>query len=165
MCDAYVFFKYWQTTRTYMFICDIVSASDIRQVGGDDGGILRGRHCVDVNAAVHGNVFRQPFVAGLGSNSSTCDGGGAGRRRWLFITGFEHHCGMMIETFNEWRVGGIWTRLEVIGIFTTIALGKHIYTCEFETCLPLLFLRAATSRLRCGVRHYLLVAIRCYGNI
>ena len=34
-----------------------------------------------------------------------------------------------------------------------------------ETCLTLLFLRAATSRLRCGVRSYLLVAICCYGNI
>ena len=31
-----------------------------------------------------------------------------------------------------------------------------------ETRLALLFLRAATSRLRCGARRYLLVAVCCY---
>jgi len=107
-----------------MFLIDFIVTYDISLAGRDSCRILRQSYSVHVNAAVDGHVLRQPFDVGL-SRRSDVRGGGRGSRHRLFITGFEHHGGMMVETLYQRRVGRIRTGLKVVGVFTTIALCRH----------------------------------------
>jgi len=115
--------------KSYMFLCDVITASGISWAAGHCGAISCRYHCINMNATIDGHVFRQPFNTSLDRRPSSSGGhshGGSGRSR-LFITGFEHHCGMLIETFNEWRIGRIRPRLEIIDTFTTITLYTQIH--------------------------------------